>query len=441
MNDGVASVDGWSTMTNSDKSKAGLVEELQRFATANSPRGRSELELPLLQALVQHSDCASPLTEIIDACVDEVAKQAENPAIATVFQPSDEVWKTNLSERQRHAAAQLGMSYDTFRRRRDGNASPYDKLCTTLAEYLLKQFSPVAGHPTDADLPLVVLGSHNSTIVLDTMNEPVTTEPRPAAPSVGDTTDEASTRSRHNGSFRRATFAFAVLAVLGAVLVSQLDERRDPSQTTGPREDLTDIAFGVSADQPSPPTSVEATVTTSGGEPAVNISWNLQDGYSVNIYREGVYHATVHPDRYQTVGSRASFVDTTPVVSSSTVTYYLTSFLKGTDQFSVRSPGVSVAVSGNTPETPQPAADAGQVSTPVLSEITRYSKSNGEIFWERPSTPGLRYEVVFDGETTVTHGTSLYRDGLANQPYSFSVVALLGDNRSEAATGTLPRFG
>lgn len=125
-----------------------LIEELQLVAKHNSPQRRAKLDLPLLTELSQRGPGRSSVGEAIDAAVAELALRPESAPIATLFPPAGELWDSNLSGRQRQAAAQVGMSYDSFRRRRNGRPSPYDELCETLLQQLL-QTLPQARTPSE----------------------------------------------------------------------------------------------------------------------------------------------------------------------------------------------------------------------------------------------------------------------------------------------------
>jgi len=79
------------------------------------------------------------------------------------------------------------------------------------------------------------------------------------------------------------------------------------------------------------------------------------------------------------------------------------------------------------PATP-PVADA--LAAPAGLRAAVYSRTAAEIFWERPPTPGLRYEVRRDGETLATgDATSYFDDALAGgREYRYEVVAIGPDS-------------
>lgn len=66
-------------------------------------------------------------------------------------------------------------------------------------------------------------------------------------------------------------------------------------------------------------------------------------------------------------------------------------------------------------------------ATDILSEfrVEVYSSSSAELFWNRPQTTGLQYEVTFNGNQVFnTDGISLYLDSLDSQtPYEVSIRA------------------
>jgi len=53
-------------------------------------------------------------------------------------------------------------------------------------------------------------------------------------------------------------------------------------------------------------------------------------------------------------------------------------------------------------------------AAPTGLRVSAYSASNGELFWTRPSTAGLRYEVRRNGTLVQTiDGVSYYAKGLS----------------------------
>jgi len=96
-----------------------------------------------------------------------------------------------------------------------------------------------------------------------------------------------------------------------------------------------------------------------------------------------------------------------------------------------------------TPTAPVPPV-AGALAAPTGLRATAYSKTAGEVFWVRPSTAGLRYEVRRDGLLVkTTDGVSYYDNALvAGRNHVYGVVAIDGSGkRSPATTVTLTAQG
>ena len=72
-----------------------------------------------------------------------------------------------------------------------------------------------------------------------------------------------------------------------------------------------------------------------------------------------------------------------------------------------------------------------------------YSRTAAELFWARPNTSGLRYEVRRDGEIVNTSTAVSFFDFtlMSGTTYVYEVIALDGDQRSEASTISLTTDG
>ena len=84
---------------------------------------------------------------------------------------------------------------------------------------------------------------------------------------------------------------------------------------------------------------------------------------------------------------------------------------------------------------PAPTAPvAGAPAAPAGLNAKVYSTSSAELFWTRPATPGLRYEIKRDGAVTkTTDGVSLYQSGLAaGRTYAYEIVAIDGAGKRSA---------
>lgn len=77
----------------------------------------------------------------------------------------------------------------------------------------------------------------------------------------------------------------------------------------------------------------------------------------------------------------------------------------------------------------------GTLSPPADLRVTVYSSSALELFWDRASTPALRYEINRDGEAIgMTDGTSLFLSKVeARRAATYSVVAIDRQGRRSAA--------
>lgn len=99
---------------------------------------------------------------------------------------------------------------------------------------------------------------------------------------------------------------------------------------------------------------------------------------------------------------------------------------------SVGMPLVTFAADSDSPITTSVVTDTRSV--PGLS-ITRYSSTSAELFWDRSTIPGLRYEVSRDSVLLgTTNGTSFYDNNLSvDEPFhNYFVVALDSDDRELA---------
>ena len=99
-----------------------------------------------------------------------------------------------------------------------------------------------------------------------------------------------------------------------------------------------------------------------------------------------------------------------------------------------------------TPANPAPSAPAPSAGVPAAPAGLRasvYSASNAELFWSRPATPGLRYEVRRDGAVVATtEGVSHYATGLvAGRDYAWQVVAIDRSGRRSAPASVTVRTG
>jgi len=99
------------------------------------------------------------------------------------------------------------------------------------------------------------------------------------------------------------------------------------------------------------------------------------------------------------------------------------------------SPPVEVAAVAPSAARDSSAAGTTTLAAPSGLRGTIYSARNGEIFWTRPATPGLRYEVSRDGTVvTITDGVSHYDDTrIAGRTYRYDVVAIDAAGRRSAA--------
>ena len=106
----------------------------------------------------------------------------------------------------------------------------------------------------------------------------------------------------------------------------------------------------------------------------------------------------------------------------------------------LRSPAASVVLStGGNPNDPSASA----LAAPANLRAALYSSTAAELFWDRATTPALRYEVRRGGSVVgTTSGTSFYDDGLAGgTTYRYEVVALGSGRRSSASTVEVTTIG
>ena len=94
---------------------------------------------------------------------------------------------------------------------------------------------------------------------------------------------------------------------------------------------------------------------------------------------------------------------------------------------------IEVRTDGDGSSTP-PAASGPAAPDGLRAEL--YSARSGELFWRRPDTFGLRYEVRRDGAVlATTDGVSYYDDTLsAGRRYVYEIVAIDRDGRRSRAS-------
>lgn len=113
------------------------------------------------------------------------------------------------------------------------------------------------------------------------------------------------------------------------------------------------------------------------------------------------------------------------------------------DQQGQRSAASSVTLqTGGSAGTTPPVSTT--VAAPTGLSASIYSSNSAEIFWDRPSTFGLTYEIRRNGTSlTVTNGVSYYDDQLVSGTmYTYEVVAIdRQDQRSVASAVTLNTSG
>lgn len=99
---------------------------------------------------------------------------------------------------------------------------------------------------------------------------------------------------------------------------------------------------------------------------------------------------------------------------------------------------VSFSTSGSSAPAPvEVSPNGGLVAVPTGLRASLYSSRSVELFWDRPTTPGMSYEIIRDGAPLSTiDGVSFYDQSLASgSSYIFQVIAIdtLG-NRSAASS-------
>ena len=101
---------------------------------------------------------------------------------------------------------------------------------------------------------------------------------------------------------------------------------------------------------------------------------------------------------------------------------------------------VSVGEGGTNPGGP---AQGGGPAAPAGLRGTVYSSTAAELFWTRPQTPGLRYEVRRDGQAVATtDGVSYFASGLVGgRDYAFEVIAIDRDGGRSAPSAVSLRTG
>ena len=78
-----------------------------------------------------------------------------------------------------------------------------------------------------------------------------------------------------------------------------------------------------------------------------------------------------------------------------------------------------------------PDISFGAPSSPAQLRSSVYSSTSAELFWDRPVTPGLQYEVRVDGQfVAITDGVSYYMNSLpTDRIYDFEVIAINKDGQ------------
>lgn len=110
------------------------------------------------------------------------------------------------------------------------------------------------------------------------------------------------------------------------------------------------------------------------------------------------------------------------------------------DSAGQRSATASVTLGGGTttPATPQ---SSGALASPSELRASVYSTTSAELFWARAASPGLRYEVLRDGQLiTTTNGISHYASGLAAaRDYAYQVIAIDSTGKRSAPASIVVR--
>ncbi|MFK7890212.1 MAG: hypothetical protein AB8B63_05300 [Granulosicoccus sp.] len=89
------------------------------------------------------------------------------------------------------------------------------------------------------------------------------------------------------------------------------------------------------------------------------------------------------------------------------------------------------------------ATPVDQLAAPTELSSAVYSQTAAELFWARADMPGLLYEIRRDGEIIdTTDEVSFFNAALTSgTTYMYEVIALDGDQRSEASTTSLTTEG
>jgi len=174
------------------------------------------------------------------------------------------------------------------------------------------------------------------------------------------------------------------------------------------------------ASAPAAPAGLQAMVYSST---AGELMWDRPAtfGLSYEIQRDGAALASTQG---------VSFYEN-DLASGQTYTYTVVA-VNGQGQRSAPSTVTLTTRGGSTPTVPQLAAPEGLVASV-------YSSRAAELFWSRPATFGLSYEVSRDGDVVAnTNGISYFDDSLsAGSSHTFDVVAIDQQGRRSAPSVAL----
>ena len=195
----------------------------------------------------------------------------------------------------------------------------------------------------------------------------------------------------------------------------------------------------------STPTIPDSTIDSPSGLTAevysrksAELFWDRPDTFGLNyeVKRDGELVALTNG---------VSYYDNT-LVSDTQYSYSVTAI----NQVGTRSTPTDISLrtlSGAPTNQPQPPEledpVAGDLAAPTGLIASVYSKKSAELFWDRPETFGLVYEVSRDGEVLqTTNGVSFYDNTLLpNTQYSYQVTAIsLLNERSVPTSVRLKTF-
>lgn len=208
----------------------------------------------------------------------------------------------------------------------------------------------------------------------------------------------------------------------------------DPSLTS----DMLPYVFTVAAVDNAGQRSSVATTTLGGPAAPASLSANVYSSTAAELFwqREDPSLALRYEIRR----------DGEVVANTDGVSYFTADLASGIDyQFDV----IAIDQKGFRSDTASIMlrTDAG-TGTPALaapSELRSavYSSTAAELFWQRDDRPGLMYEVRRNGEVVgTTNGVSFFDIALmSDTTYVYEVIALDGDQRSEASTISLTTNG